>query len=213
MYKSLGLIEVKGLLGAIEAADSALKAANVNLMGLEKVKGGIVTVKLTGDVDAVKAAVDAGVASVEALGVFLTSHVIPRLHEETLKILPKMNEKKDENHSNKNKDLKSKNQESVKEEKKQIDKEEIQVIENKEEVDIEEINVNRMNTNKIDDLKESEKSKNEYKEDELLEMKVEDLRKLARELKLPTMTNKQIKFGKKDELIKQILNFYRKGDN
>lgn len=213
MYKSLGLIEVKGLLGAIEAADSALKAANVNLIDLEKVKGGIVTVKLTGDVDAVKAAVDAGVASVEALGVFLTSHVIPRVHEETLKILPKMDEKNSENHSIKNKDLKSKNQEAVKEEKEETHKEKIEGIENKEEANVNEINVNEMNTNKIEDLKETEESKDEYKEDELLEMKVGDLRKLARELKLPTMTNKQIKFGKKDELIKQILNFYGKGDN
>lgn len=203
MYKSLGLIEVKGLLGAIEAADSALKAANVNLVGWEKVKGGIVTVKLTGDVDAVKAAVDAGVASVERLGVFLTSHVIPRIHEETLKIIPEMNE----NHSIKNIDLKSKLQKSVKEETKEEvkEKEEIQDIQDIEKIDI--------NINKIDDVKETEKSKDKYKEDELLEMKVEDLRKLARELKLPTMTNKQIKFGKKDELIKQILDFYRKGDN
>lgn len=204
MYKSLGLIEVKGLLGAIEAADSALKAANVNLVGWEKVKGGIVTVKLTGDVDAVKAAVDAGVASVERLGVFLTSHVIPRIHEETLKIIPEMNE----NHSIKNIDLKSKLQKSVKEETKEEEakeKEEIEHIKDIEKIDV--------NINKIDDVKETEKSKDKYKEDELLEMKVEDLRKLARGLKLPTMTNKQIKFGKKDELIKQILNFYRKGDN
>lgn len=79
MSKALGLVEVRGYVAAVEAADSALKAANVTLIGLEKIKGGITTIKITGDVGAVKAAVDAAVASVESLGTFRAAHVIPRV--------------------------------------------------------------------------------------------------------------------------------------
>lgn len=79
---ALGLIETYGFLGAVEAADTALKAAEVELLGLTKVKGGLVTITLTGEVAAMIAAVDAATASVERLGVHRSSHVIPRLDEE-----------------------------------------------------------------------------------------------------------------------------------
>jgi microcompartment protein CcmL/EutN len=78
MYRgALGLIEVKGYLGAIEAADTALKAANVNLIGCEIVKGGLVTVKIQGDVSSVKAAVAAAEIAALKLKVLITAHVIP----------------------------------------------------------------------------------------------------------------------------------------
>ena len=88
MIRALGLIEVNGYVVAVEAADAALKAASVTLLGIEKVTGGIVTVKLTGDVGAVKAAVSAGAASADHLGkgIVRTSHVIPRIHEELEKL-------------------------------------------------------------------------------------------------------------------------------
>lgn len=82
-YNALGLVEVRGYLGAVAAADAALKAAGVSCIGLEVIKGGLVTVKLSGEVGAVQAAVDAGVEIATQLDVLLTSHVIPRLHEET----------------------------------------------------------------------------------------------------------------------------------
>src|SRR5690554_6740203 len=79
---ALGLIETYGFVGAVEAADAALKAAEVYVVDLVKVKGGIMTLTLQGEVSAVKASVDAGAASAERLGVLLSSHVIPRLDEE-----------------------------------------------------------------------------------------------------------------------------------
>ena len=82
-HNALGLIEVKGYLGAVAAADAALKAAGVSCIGLEVIKGGLVTVKLSGEVGAVQAAVEAGVEIATGLAVLLTSHVIPRMHEET----------------------------------------------------------------------------------------------------------------------------------
>ncbi|UNK20764.1 BMC domain-containing protein [Paenibacillus sp. N3/727] len=86
-YNALGLIEVKGYLGAVAAADAALKAAGVNCIGLEVIKGGLVTVKLSGEVGAVQAAVEAGAEIATQLDVLLTRHVIPRLHEETVALV------------------------------------------------------------------------------------------------------------------------------
>ena len=84
---ALGLIETKGLVGAIEAADAMVKAAPVSLMGKEKIGGGYVTVMVKGDVGAVKAATDAGAAAAERVGELVSVHVIPRPHQEVEKIL------------------------------------------------------------------------------------------------------------------------------
>ncbi len=85
---ALGMVETKGLVAAIEAADSMVKAANVNLVGYEKIGSGLVTVMVRGDVGAVKAAVDAGSASAKAVGDVISTHVIPRPHSDTEKIIP-----------------------------------------------------------------------------------------------------------------------------
>ncbi|MBU3191144.1 BMC domain-containing protein [Clostridium bowmanii] len=85
---ALGLIETRGLVGAIEAADAMIKAANVTLVGKVLVGGGLVTVMVRGDVGAVKAATDAGAAAVERVGELISVHVIPRPHEEVESILP-----------------------------------------------------------------------------------------------------------------------------
>ncbi len=84
---ALGLIETKGLVGTIEAADAMVKAAPVSLIGKEKVGGGYVTVMVRGDVGAVKAATDAGAAAAERVGELVSVHVIPRPHQEVEKIL------------------------------------------------------------------------------------------------------------------------------
>ncbi len=84
---ALGLIETKGLVGTIEAADAMVKAAPVSLIGKEKVGGGYVTVMVRGDVGAVKAATDAGAAAAERVGELVSVHVIPRPHQEIEKIL------------------------------------------------------------------------------------------------------------------------------
>lgn len=85
---ALGMVETKGLVGAVEAADAMVKAANVNLVGYEKIGSGLVTVMVRGDVGAVKAATDAGAASARAIGEVVSVHVIPRPHSDTEKIIP-----------------------------------------------------------------------------------------------------------------------------
>lgn len=87
---ALGMIETKGLVGAIEASDAMVKAANVTLIGKEHVGGGLVTVMIRGDVGAVKAATDAGAAAAERVGELVSVHVIPRPHGEVEMILPKL---------------------------------------------------------------------------------------------------------------------------
>jgi microcompartment protein CcmL/EutN len=89
IQESLGMIETKGLVGAIEAADSMAKAANITLVGYERIGSGLVTVMVRGDVGAVKAAVDAGCAAAAKVGEVVSSHVIPRPHSDVEKILPK----------------------------------------------------------------------------------------------------------------------------
>ncbi|MDF2513579.1 MAG: ethanolamine utilization microcompartment protein EutM [Herbinix sp.] len=92
MQQALGMIETKGLVAAVEAADAMVKAANVTLIGKEHVGGGLVTVMVRGDVGAVKASVDAGAAAAERVGELISIHVIPRPHEEVQTILPKIGE-------------------------------------------------------------------------------------------------------------------------
>ncbi|KAA0231581.1 ethanolamine utilization microcompartment protein EutM [bacterium] len=89
---ALGMIETRGLVGAIEAADAMVKAAKVTLIGKEKIGGGYVTVMVRGDVGAVKAATDAGAAAAEKVGELISVHVIPRPHADVELILPKRTE-------------------------------------------------------------------------------------------------------------------------
>lgn len=87
---ALGMVETRGLIGAIEAADAMVKAANVRLLGKEKIGGGFVTVMVRGDVGAVKAATDAGAAAAEKVGELVAVHVIPRPHSDVESILPQV---------------------------------------------------------------------------------------------------------------------------
>ena len=89
MLEALGMVETKGLIGSIEAADAMVKAANVVLVGKEYIGAGYVTVMVRGDVGAVKAATDAGAAAARRVGELVSVHVIPRPHAEVEKILPK----------------------------------------------------------------------------------------------------------------------------
>ncbi len=85
---ALGMVETRGLVGAVEAADAMVKAANVVLIGSEYVGGGYVTVMVRGDVGAVKAATDAGAAAAKRVGELVSVHVIPRPHQDVEMILP-----------------------------------------------------------------------------------------------------------------------------
>lgn len=288
--KALGLIEVNGYVAGIEAADAALKAANVTLIALEKVNAGITNVQITGDVGAVKAAVDAGKLAAEALGMLRAYHVIPRLHEETLKLFPSMNKevtneaditgnndhqvnnssfKVDEKFKREvigtneqfdtsirerskevQDDIVEKNKEiqgikdSIKQKNKEMEDAKNNIIQkNKEMEDVknnlikknlkEENNkdkeniTNEVKEEKIEEVKEDiNKGEKQKKGEFVLEeksklnkqrnlvdysgMRVDELRKLVSNLKLPHLTNKQIKFEKKDELIKILLEYGRK---
>ncbi|MBF0786426.1 MULTISPECIES: ethanolamine utilization microcompartment protein EutM [unclassified Streptococcus] len=86
--EALGMVETKGLVGSIEAADAMVKAANVTLIGKEHVGGGLVTVMVRGDVGAVKAATDAGAAAAQRVGELVSVHVIPRPHVEIESVVP-----------------------------------------------------------------------------------------------------------------------------
>ena len=88
MQEALGMIETRGLVSAIEAADAMVKAANVHLVGRELVGGGLVTVMVRGDVGAVKAAVEAGGAAAKRVGELISVHVIPRPHGDVEAVLP-----------------------------------------------------------------------------------------------------------------------------
>ena len=88
--QALGMVETKGLIGSIEAADAMVKAANVHLIGKEKIGSGLVTVMVRGDVGAVKAAVEAGAAAAKRVGDLYGVHVIARPHDDVEGILPTM---------------------------------------------------------------------------------------------------------------------------
>ena len=88
MNEALGMVETRGLVAAIEAADAIVKAANVQLIGSEKIGSGLVSVMVRGDVGAVKAAVEAGGAAAANLGEVVATHVIPRPHTDVNKLLP-----------------------------------------------------------------------------------------------------------------------------
>ena len=90
MMEALGMVETRGLVAAIEAADAMVKAANVVLIGSEKIGSGLVSVMVRGDVGAVKAAVDAGAAAAGSLGEVIATHVIPRPHADVEKLLPRI---------------------------------------------------------------------------------------------------------------------------
>ena len=89
MKEALGMVETKGLIGSIEAADAMVKAANVRLVGKEQIGSGLVTVMVRGDVGAVKAAVDAGAAAAKRVGELYGVHVIPSPHDDVEGILPR----------------------------------------------------------------------------------------------------------------------------
>lgn len=86
--EALGMVETKGLVGAIEAADAMVKAANVRLIGKERIGSGLVTVMVRGDVGAVKAATEAGAVAAKRVGELISVHVIPRPHDDVEMILP-----------------------------------------------------------------------------------------------------------------------------
>lgn len=216
--QALGLVETKGLLGAMEAADAALKAANVTLIGLERLKkDGLITVKVKGDVGAVQAAVDAGSAAARQLNCLFNSLVIARPHEETAKIvtvdLPKQTSKQAPKVTSKElpeKDIKSTPLEvitggKVSETAPVVDHlEEVSVTPKdhaqEEEQDLHHAVIQEQLLEEATSLVSSSKKKDKRLED----MKLAELRKIAYKLKLANITKGQVKYAKKDQLIEAI---------
>lgn len=183
--KALGLIETYGYIGAIEAADTAVKAAYVELSAVEKVKGGLVTVQLLGDVGAVKAAVDAGVQKCKALGVYVSSHVIARPDSELYKIVPKLNSEE----ADKPKEIIAFEDENAKEDGK---------IEKAEKIE------------KDEKAEKLETSEPEFKlPKHFYTMKVVLLRNYVRKLDNFPIPNKKIKFANKQQLIDGLIEYYK----
>ncbi|RXM57339.1 BMC domain-containing protein [Clostridium tetani] len=173
---TLGFLETYGFIGAIEGLDVALKSADVKFVSCEFVTNGIVTIVITGDVASVKASIEAACMAIERVGTLRNAHVISRAYDEVWKIFQKKIVID-------NIDSKV---EEVKEEKKDLEKEK----------------------ENLDNSLEVEKNEN-ISEEELKSLKVQELRTMARALKEQhkiSLTSKQIKFSKKEQLIEAILN-------
>ena len=181
--KALGMIELYGYLAAVEALDSALKAANVSSLGATKVGGGLVTVMVEGDVGAVKASMDAAASAAERVGTVISVHVIPRPHESIGEMLtpptPPAPEPEPE-------EIPEPDPEPIQETAAPV-------------------------AAATDNVVVEEPVKSEAYSIEMLEsMTVPMLRSLARELQIDNMTREQIRFGKKTELIQKITEFTRR---
>lgn len=192
--KAIGFIEVIGYTNAVVAADECVKAASVNLLGIEKVSGGIVTVKIIGDVGAVTAAVESGKAKVENTGTFRAAHVIPRLHEEVLSIVESKTEVTEVLSENKMDET----TEVVIEE---VQLNNTEVIEETTDEALEEVLQEKVEE-KIEENFDIESNKNT--EDKYSNLTVKELRQLAVSTKA-ARTWKEAKQLKKQELVARLL--------
>lgn len=198
MNKStLGLIETYGFIGAVAALDTAAKAANIELVSCEFVKGGIVTILITGEVASVRAAVDASAAEAERLGVLLNTHVIARADENVWKVLNKNEDTALDVELDIEIEEEIKNDLSNKASEMDFNNEEEETFEDVQE-----------ETEESEEDSEVDISSIERTREELEKLKVTELRTLARQMKETykiSLTKKQIKFSKKEQLIEAIL--------
>lgn len=183
--EALGLIEVYGYLSAVEALDSALKAANVSLHSVTKVRGGLVTVMVVGDVGAVKAAMDASAAAVQRVGNMVSVHVIPRPASEVFEMTGAVSVSKEAEVQ----------QEEIVEDKSEGIELEAPIVEELEQPAIEE-----------------DAPRTQSRRAELEQKTVEELRQIARKLQIENMTKNDIKFAKKEKLIDAICRFNEGGE-
>ncbi|MGY3779503.1 BMC domain-containing protein [Isobaculum melis] len=174
-YEALGMIEVIGFLGAVEAADTALKAANVTFVQAEVISGGLTTVQIVGDVGAVQSAVEAAVSATEKLDCLIGSHVIPRMDAATAKMVFS-----------------------------KLAKKEKVSIEEPMENTMKSTEVSSVNAAKESLKKEIQEVVEESLDQELAQMKVVDLRKMASQMEVTSLSKKEIKFANKKALIDAI---------
>lgn len=195
---ALGLIETYGYVSAVEAADAALKAADVKLVNLVKVRGGIMTLTLEGEVAAVKAAVDAGAASAERIGRLLTSHVIARLDEEVWAIVETGKEMEQEKSPDS-----SSNDMEVENPIPKMDKAPSMAKEMKEESLPEDTSPEEGEGSSTEKKKQSPKEM-KFTVEAMMKLKVEELRRIARSIEGVKIPKNEIKFANKATLVKEI---------
>lgn len=179
--QALGMIEVYGYLTAVEALDSALKAANVSKLGVEKVRGGLVTVLVEGDVGAVKAAMDASAAAAERVGTVISVHVIPRPADDVTRMLKGGKEPEEPTPPEPEKP----SEPEISSEPDTLSEPESEAVK----------------------AEEGEKAPQDVTVEEMQTMGVDALRRLARALEIKNMTRAEIRFAKKQELIQKITEF------
>ena len=179
--QALGMIEVCGYLTAVEALDSALKAANVSRLGVEKVRGGLVTVLVEGDVGAVKAAMDASAAAAERVGTVISVHVIPRPADDVTRMLKGGKEPEEPTPPEPEKP----SEPEISSEPDTLSEPESEAVK----------------------AEEGEKAPQDVTVEEMQTMGVDALRRLARALEIKNMTRAEIRFAKKQELIQKITEF------
>lgn len=182
--KALGMIEVYGYLTAVAALDSALKTANVHLLNVSKVRGGLVTVLVTGDVGAVKAAVDAASSEAERITKIVSVHVIPR-PADSIEVMLCQNKKTQTAETDEPEEV----NEEIKEEIEEVKEEKEQEDRNHQPIDSNNVNTKEITTEKMQS------------------MTVDNLRNLARQIGITNMTRKEIKFANKRQLIQSISRF------
>ena len=176
--QALGMIEVYGYLTAVEALDSALKAANVSRLGVEKVRGGLVTVLVEGDVGAVKAAMDASAEAAERVGTVISVHVIPRPADDVTRMLKGGKEPEEPTPPEPEKP----SEPEISSEPDTLSEPESEAVK----------------------VEEGEKAPQDVTVEEMQTMGVDALRRLARALEIKNMTRAEIRFAKKQELIQKI---------
>ena len=179
--QAVGMIDVYGDLTAVEALDSALKAANVSRLGVEKVRGGLVTVLVEGDVGAVKAAMDASAAAAERVGTVISVHVIPRPADDVTRMLKGGKEPEEPTPPEPEKP----SEPEISSEPDTLSEPESEAVK----------------------AEEGEKAPQDVTVEEMQTMGVDALRRLARALEIKNMTRAEIRFAKKQELIQKITEF------
>ena len=224
--KALGMIETRGLVAAIEAADAMVKAANVTLTCKEQIGGGLVTVMVRGDVGAVKAATDAGAAAAERVGELISVHVIPRPHQELEPMLAGPDEKQGEPDTS----LKTEPEEETKPQ--ETEEKPEMPLETKEEPEAPQITEEAEAPQETEEAEvpqeterepeqetqeepgtEEDSPMEEYTEEILAGMSVVKLRDVARKLKVDNMSKRDIRFAKKQELLEKIADFLARTTN
>ena len=209
--KALGMIEVYGYLTAVEALDSALKAANVTRLDVVKVRGGLVTVLVEGDVGAVKAAMDASAAAAERIGTVVSVHVIPRPASDVERMLKgpgggsKTEPEEPEEPEPKGPEPEERKAEEPKAEQPEADLE--PETPEPEAPEPEEPAQAAMPEPAEPERKPEAGKAAAVTPEEMKAMSVDGLRRLARELEIPSMTRAEIRYAKKQELIQKITEF------